>query len=305
MFKLKNILISGASGSVGYGILDSMKNFKQYSIRGIYHGYEPPNQADNVTLVRADLTKSEAWAKLRDISADVLIHCAAKIPASFSDTKQRKLSRDNFIMDELAITYALETRCKFIYISSTGVYGYKFDRPCDESSELSPPSMYFEAKVQTERNIVSAKEILGYYIFRISAPYGPFQRNKTVMKTFIADALKNKTLFYYGSGSRTQDFISVEDIAGACLSSIEKECYGIYNIASGRSVSMKALAMTIKKLAASESEIRPAAVDDPQEGYRALFDIRKAKQLLSWIPLCTLERGLDDLIKRVRNAENL
>jgi nucleoside-diphosphate-sugar epimerase len=81
---------------------------------------------------------------------------------------------------------------------------------------------------------------------RISAPYSPMQKARTVLKVFIENALLNNDLTYFGSGMRSQDFTHSSDIANAINNAIRRwmfnECSTeIFNISSGNSISMKGL----------------------------------------------------------------
>lgn len=296
----KNIVLTGASGLVGHGILDLVKGNKEYAVTGIYQTYKPFIEADNITFIQGDFTVKEGWNKLWQIPADVLIHCAAIIPLSVTDIMQKEAKNCNLFMDEFAISYVLEKKAKLIFISSTGVYGFNIRGLCDENSEISPASEYFAGKIETERNVVSMKGMLEYHILRISAPYGPYQRHNTVIKVFMENALKGKPILYYGTGSRMQDFIYVKDIALACLKALNCENYGIYNIASSSPITMKNLAVKIKKISGSASEIKEAGIPDPQEGHSPIFDISKAGRLLGWKPQYTLDMGLAELIGYLR-----
>lgn len=292
----KYIIVTGASGLVGQSILDKLKGNNEYRVTGIYQTHQPLIAADNINYLKGDLTNKEVWDQLQHIPADVLIHSAATIPSSFTVENQEQARRNNLAMDKYAVSYALEKTCTLTYLSSAGIYGFKIDKIRDENSAPDITGAYFSGKWETENTLSALKDRLRSFILRITAPYGPHQRNSTVMTIFIENALAAKPLRYYGTGSRTQDFVYVGDVARACLQTVGSENYGVYNIASGRPVSMKTLAHTIKKLTGSKSDVLPDNVPDPQEDFRALFDITKAKTFLNWRPQYDLEQGVLEYI---------
>lgn len=292
----KHIVVTGAGGLVGHGILALLKKTPGYRVTGVYQTHKPLIAAKHIRYVQGDLTQESAWHELGHIPADVLIHCAAVIPRSFISEDQEEAKHTNLLMDGHAISYALGKICTLTYLSSAGLYGFKIKTVCNEQTTPELADAYFSGKLETENTIIGLGHRLRHFIFRISAPYGPHQRKQTVMNIFINNALADKPLCYYGSGSRTQDFIYVEDIAQACLRTVNSQNYGVYNIASGCPVSMKTLAHRIKELTGSKSDIRAADITDPQEGFRALFDITKAKTLLDWHPHYNLERGVREVI---------
>jgi len=295
----KSILITGASGMVGHGLLDLLRYSKKFNVIGVYNKRRPRIEGENIKYIRANLVKKEGWDKLTG-GIYGLIHCAAIIPSSYEGNKREGLYTDNTAIDRLAIAHALKEKAKFIYVSTVGVYGFNIKGVYDECFEINPLGEYFIGKADSEKEIISKKGSLGYYIFRISAPYGPYQRNITVLKTFINNAIENKPIYYYGTGSRMQDFIYVKDIALACLKALNCENYGIYNIASSSPITMKNLAAKIKKIYGSASEIKEAGIPDPQEGHSPIFDISKAGRLLGWKPQYTLDKGLAELIGYLR-----
>lgn len=296
----RNIIISGASGFIGTGILDLLKDRNEYKVFGIYNKKDPVIKGNNIIYLEGDLTQQKIWKKIKDLDVYAFIHCAAKIPRSFCSNECKESRRLNLEMDKLVISY-IEENIKLIYISSSSVYGMVTDKVCNEEADLDPINEYAKGKAESESKI--KKNISKYLILRISAPYGPYQLAKTVLKTFIIDALHNKPLSYYGSGSRMQDFTYIKDVANACMKALTSEKYGIYNIASGTAISMKDLTFVIKKLTNSKSEIRAANIEDPQELYRPRFDISKAKQLLNWHPVYSLEKGLGEFIEYIKRYE--
>ncbi|MDD1779010.1 MAG: GDP-mannose 4,6-dehydratase, partial [Candidatus Helarchaeota archaeon] len=135
-------------------------------------------------------------------------------------------------------------------------------------------------------------------ILRISAPYGPGQRAKTVVRIFLENALRNQSLLFHGSGSRTQDFIYIDDVAAAFWAALRADANGIFNVACGEPISMKDLVVLIVSLIPGcASEIKPSGVEDPQENFRANYDISRAKEYLSWEPKVSLKEGIATYIK--------
>lgn len=300
---INTILITGTSGLVGNAVLAFLVSLQKYNIAAVYHSSKPYISDKSLIFIKADLSTEEGWHEIRKFVADIVIHCAAVIPSSLNESTQSSAKEQNMRMDEYAVSYATNNASKFIYMSTVGIYGFNNNTMCSEDSHSKPAGDYFLGKRASEKKIVS-QQGLKYFIFRISSPYGPYQRNETVMSIFIKNSLKNKPLLYYGSGSRMQDFIYVGDIARACILAIENEKYGIYNIASGQPVSMNMLAHIIKKIAESQSEIKAADIEDPQENYRALFNINKAKEFLYWHPQYTLEDGIGEFIAYLKGSSS-
>ncbi|MCK4810517.1 MAG: NAD(P)-dependent oxidoreductase [Candidatus Omnitrophica bacterium] len=299
----KNILITGASGLIGTALVDLFRNKEAYKIIGVYNNNKPVIEDKNIIYLQGELTQRKVWDDMKSLKIDALIHCAAKTPGTFKGEAAEESRLVNLEIDKFAISYARAENTKLIYISGTSVYGIFANKICDEDCETHPTGPYVKGKVESENEILSDKAILKYFILRVSAPYGPYQRSETVLKIFTRNALAGKPLIYYGTGQRTQDFTYVKDVARACLKAVENDNYGVYNIASGNSVSMKELAFFIKEITNSNSQIKASDKKDPQELYRPSFNISKAKKFLGWFPGYPLKEGLREFIEYIKENE--
>ena len=96
-----------------------------------------------------------------------------------------------------------------------------------------------------------------------------------------------------------QDFTNVKDITNLIYSKLINRSYtkGIFNISSGKPISMINLAKLIVQTAESNSEIRASGLIDLEEEYKADYSVEKAKIQLGWEPKITLKNGISDLIK--------
>ena len=173
------------------------------------------------------------------------------------------------------------------------MYKWKDGDLIHEDSPTGSTDAYIKEKLWAETKI--KKLSIPYVILRISAPYGPRQRSQTVLKTFIERALRNEDLYYYGTGSRTQDFTHIKDVANAVSEIVDRQnLKGVFNIASGNSISMKNLATLVLNTIPTASNVKVLAsgLKDNQEYFRPMFDITKARELLGWTPKTQINQGI-------------
>jgi nucleoside-diphosphate-sugar epimerase len=106
--------------------------------------------------------------------------------------------------------------------------------------------------------------------------------------------MANLDLHYYGSGEREQNFTAAEDVARAIAAAISLEgVSGLFNIAGGRSITMRELAeLVVSTVPGTTSMVVPLGRPDPQESYRAAFDLIRARDGLRWTPSIPLEEGI-------------
>ena len=235
------------------------------------------------------------WLKNKDI--DAIIYLSAKIPKSFPEANW-DLFYYNLMMHKPVLDYWKRHKCHLIYASSCSVYGSHSPIPWKEENATFPDNYYSISKLVGE--VLFHQEYqkgLPLTILRINAPYGMDTRRKTVINIFLERALAGKDLTLFGSGNRQQDFIFVLDVARAFLIAYLKKNDGIYNIASGKTVTMKELATNVINLTNSSSKITYSGESDPQEGFQVEIDISKARNELGFLQKYSLEVGLKECIR--------
>jgi nucleoside-diphosphate-sugar epimerase len=289
-----NVLVTGASGLIGGHAAWALRA-EGFNVTEVCR----KRTADGDGLLEADLTEPSAEEIMVAARPEVIVHCAAAIPADFFSEDAERASRINRRMDDLVLRASSKLGARLIFCSSTSVYGFT-GSPWNEDSTLSPQGAYATAKVETENKI--AKSGLSHVILRLSSPYGPGQRGRTVLLLFIERAMQNLDLLYYGTGARQQDFIAAADVAAAVTHAVRRSAVsGIFNIASGSSISMKELGeLILKCVSNSRSQLRSAERDDPQENYRAAFNVTKTRKLLGWAAAIPLDKGISEWVAALR-----
>ena len=286
------ILITGANGLIGHAVCEVF-NERNIPVIGVMHtdsGSHFKWETISVDLASQKLNKCIP----SEIKIDLVVHCAAKIPESFTSDSDAKCAKINYLIDQNVLEFCVDNDVALCYMSSTSLYGESFIVK-DENTALKLENDYSIEKYEIENKIIKACQ--NYCILRINAPYGARQKNNTVLNLFISNALENKDLIIFGKGLREQDFTAVEDIANAVFCYFEKLISGVYVIATGFSISMKSLAeLILKTYPESKSEIKSVSVDKVEVGFNSRFDISKANNILGWESKVSLEKGIENWI---------
>jgi len=201
----------------------------------------------------------------------------------------------NLRMTENILTLAGAYGSSLVYASSSSVYGSRTATPISEDTRACPDNPYSAGKLSGEELIAASCERDGLRAasLRIAAPYGPNQPKKTVIHFFLDAAVNGRDLFVYGSGNRTQDFTFVDDVAEACWLALQHRAVGAFNVSGGQPVTMRQLAeLAIECVGADTSRIIVGSHSDPQEDYRGIFSIEKARHQLGFEPHVSLREGL-------------
>ena len=201
---------------------------------------------------------------------------------------------------------ARNTGAKILQASTSEIYGDPLEHPQKESywgnvNTLGPRGCYDEGKRCAESMMIAYRD--QYHcqikIARIFNTYGPrMQRHDgRVVSNFIVQALQGSDLTFYGDGQQTRSFCYVEDTVEALvrlMATVDFE--GPVNIGNPVEMTLLELADIILKKTQSSSEkvfLAPAK-DDPN---KRRPDISLAKQVLSWSPRVSIDRGLNHTIE--------
>jgi UDP-glucose 4-epimerase len=183
---------------------------------------------------------------------------------------------------------------KFVYASSSSVYGDGVPIPMQEQTYLQPLSPYGVTKLAAEHlcNLYCANHGVPSVSLRFFTVYGPRQRPDMAFHRFIRAARTGEAITLYGDGHQTRDFTFVADIVAASLAAGDQGTPGaVYNIGGGSRVSINHVLKLIESLHG-----RPLTVnrEETQKGdMRDTFaDTTRARAELGFAPRATLESGL-------------
>jgi UDP-glucose 4-epimerase len=183
---------------------------------------------------------------------------------------------------------------RFVYASSSSVYGDAATIPMREDSLLRPLSPYGVTKLAAEQLCYLYHVNYGVptVSLRYFTVYGPRQRPDMAFHKFIRAALAGQPIALYGDGGQTRDFTFVEDIVAATAAAGDRGRPGaVYNIGGGNRVSMNEVLDLIGRLTGRPLDVRR---EDVQKGdMRDTFaDTTRARADLAFAPRTSLEEGL-------------
>ena len=309
---MTKIFITGGAGFIGYFITKQLiKRRHEVIIYDAFINYISPLQShysqylemrlrdinDHVQLIRGDIRYRGLLEKtLNETKPDIVIHLAAIPIASvcnrFSeDALQINLNGTVTLLEAIRNCDSVE---RFIYASSSFIYGDFQYEPADEQHPTSPIDIYGGTKLSGEilTRAFGKKFSVKYTIVRPSAVYGPTDPNRRMSQIFVENALSGKPLVLHNDGLDRLDFTYVEDTAtGFVLAATSPQAEDeTFNITRGEGRSIKEFAQILSELVPGVTmieqppdEIRPS---------RGALDISKARTLLGYQPKYSLEEGL-------------
>jgi nucleoside-diphosphate-sugar epimerase len=183
---------------------------------------------------------------------------------------------------------------RFVYASSSSVYGDAAPIPMREDAYLQPLSPYGVTKLAAEHlcHLYFANYQVPTVSLRFFTVYGPRQRPDMAFNRFIRAGLAGQPITLYGDGEQTRDFTFVKDIVAANLAAGDRGTPGaVYNIGGGSRVSVNQVLDIIGRLVGRPLKIHR---EETQKGdMRDTFaDTARARADLGFAPEWTLEAGL-------------
>jgi len=260
---------------------------------------------DSAKLVKGDITVQEQVSNA--ISGhDVVIHLAAKSNVEESIKFPEQTFSTNVDGTKNVLNACVEHDIKnIITASSAAVYEEPKNSkiPISEGDTTNSTSPYGESKLKMEQLIqsFSKEHNLNSIILRIFNVFGTGQSPEYagVITKFLDKITKDEDLAIFGDGLQTRDFVEIHDVVNSInnsISKIEGKCGILYNIASGKSTTIKDLATLMISISGKNLHLKysPKIKGDIRFSQA---DISLAKKNLSFHPKITLKEGVKNLLK--------
>lgn len=304
----KSFLITGGSGFIGSNLVEYLLVHGAKKVRvldNLANGYR-----ENITpflnhpafeFIEGDITNFETCkAALQGI--DFVSHQAAlgSVPRSLANPLATHMANATGFLNMLWAAKEVGVE-RFVYASSSSVYGDSPELPKREHVTGNPLSPYAVSKMSNELYAYTfsmhyGMKIIGLRYFNVFGPrQNPDNPYAAAIPLFMKALIKNQPAFIYGDGEQSRDFTFVENAVQANIRALftdHKDAFNkVYNIAVGESISLNKLLahlmhITGKKITPIYKEERAGDVKN------SLADITKAQTYLGYNPLVKVKEGL-------------
>jgi len=298
------ILVTGGAGFIGkYLVRSLLEKGDSVTIFDYFSNSTKDSVSSLVDLgakvIEGDITKpQDIQNAITD--QDVVIHLAAKIsvPESINNPSETFRVNVDGTRNVLAVCEKNHVK-KLIVSSSAAVYGEGSPNvKSTEESKTNPISPYGESKVRMEEEIreFELKHDIDCIILRFFNIYGIGQSSEYsgVITKFMEKIKQEKSIEIFGDGLQTRDFVAIDDVIDSIHNAISSGKSGTYNIASGKTTTIKELAelmvsisgkkLKIQYAAALKGDIRNSQADislaKKNIGYSPKFKLDKIQELL-------------------------
>jgi dTDP-glucose 4,6-dehydratase len=307
------IIVSGAAGFIGSHFCDRLLR-EGHSVIALdnFSTGRPQNLEHLASEPRFDFVE---WDIVKPFSidgpADAVVNMAS--PASPRDYLEHPIetlevgSIGNQHMLELAVIKG----ARFLLTSTSECYGDPLVHPQPETywghvNPIGPRSCYDESKRFAEAITMAyfRKLALRTNIARIFNTYGPRMKldDGRVVPALVDQALRGAPLTVFGDGQQTRSFCYVSDLVDGLYRLMLSDEREPVNLGNPHEMTILQFAERIRSITGSQSEIvfHPLPQDDPKQRQP---DITKARTLLGWEPLVSLEEGLKHTLEYFRRLQ--
>jgi UDP-glucose 4-epimerase len=254
-------------------------------------------------LVRGDLVDLPLAPLLDGVGAVYHLAARAGVRASWGAEFDR-YTHDNLLATQRLLEAARDLRLeRFVYASSSSVYGDARELPVTEEAPTEPVSPYGATKLTAEHlgRIYHRSYGVPFVSLRLFTVYGPRQRPDMAFHRFVRAVAAGEPVEVYGDGAQTRDFTYVGDAVAAFVAAgaAEGVVGEVINVGGGVRIALRDAIEMIGEIAGRAPRVstRPKARGDAAH---TLASIRKAERLLGYRPATPLVEGLREELRWVR-----
>lgn len=315
-----NVLITGCAGFIGYNIAEKiLKKNSKINIIGIdvinsYYSKKLKNlrlrnlkKFKNFEFFKIDiLDEKEINYVLKKYKIDYVIHMAAQAGVRYS-LKNPKSFLDSNIKGFINLVRAAHKYKvkRFIFASSSSVYGDCKDFPLREDLKLEPKNIYSASKklnedISKDISAISKTKFIGLRFFTI---YGKFGRPDMFLFKFLKAIFLKQNFYLNNFGDHTRDFTHIDDACNIVIKLLKiklKKKYYLFNICSNRPIKLNDLISYIKNFTRKKINIIKVK-KNKADVLKTHGSNRKIKKILKIKKFKNIFEELDSIIDWYRN----
>lgn len=328
-FKKKNVVVTGVAGFIGSHLAERLVQHHQViGLDDFSHGQvgnlESLLQSPDFIFLKHDLNEPLDLESFPELSrfqikyqgVQEIYHLACPTSAREFDRYRLDTLRANSRMITNILDLAVKYQACFLHASSSVVYGprppqntYFREEDWGSVDVLSPRACYDEGKRFAETCVATYAQVHGLNtrLARIFRTYGPRLRlqDGQMLSDFIVQALEGDDLVIYGNKDFSTSLTYVSDLVEGLVRLMAADADpGPVNFGVQQDYNLAEVAGLVVEAVGSSSKIvfhEPLPFMTPL----GLPDIRKAKEILGWLPVVSLKDGIEKTIEYVRATKIL
>lgn len=312
---MTTILVTGSAGFIGFFISSKLlseghnvvgvDNFNSYYLPKLkVHRDNILKQHSNYVSVTGELSERLFVDKLYDdYKPEMVLHLAAQAGVRYSLKNPYSYQKSNLEAYVNLIEKARLTGVeRFVYASSSSVYGGNTKMPYSELDPVNTPiSLYAATKRSNELMAYTYTHLWGLQTvgLRFFTVYGPWGRPDMAYWSFLENIRRHEPIKVFNYGRNMRDFTYIDDIilgVNAALFSPKLNAYEIINLGNNQPVELMEFINTLEELSGQKA-IMEMVEPQPGDVVATFADISNAIQKLDFQPKTDLKTGLGSFVR--------
>jgi UDP-N-acetylglucosamine 4-epimerase len=307
---MKRVLVTGAQGFIGKHLCERLHRdgYTVFGVDDLSSGQDPEDvkfvgltKLLNEWSIRDDFASKWILSQVKGYAFDVIVHLAATPRVAYSVEYPLETFENNVAKTARLVEAARNTVEKFVFASSSSVYGDSHALPTHENNAPAPKSPYAMQKAVVEQILAQYSMHYGMKntVLRLFNVFGPGNVANSPYATAVSAWLTayhtGRPCRFDGSGVQSRDLCYVDNTVDGIVRAIEYEDkvvhYDVFNIACGQRTTNNDVFDFLKKryldIEMVEAPYRPGDVKHTQA------DITRAEERLGYKPLVYVMDGLE------------
>lgn len=312
---MQNILVTGGAGFIGSNLIEKLlkeNNSNILVVDDFNDFYSPDIKRNNIKnclsnprfkLFENDIRDFDSMKKIfAEQKPDIIVHLAARAGVRPSLEEPVLYTETNIVGTTNLLELSREFGVgRFVFGSSSSVYGLNAEMPFTEDSQIARPlSPYAATKAAGELLCHTYSHLYDMQIvcLRFFTVYGARQRPDLAIHKFAELIDEGKPIPVFGDGKTRRDYTYIDDILDGVRKAMDydKTPYEIFNLGESRTVELSELIELLETNLGKKAIINRLPMQ-PGDMPETFASIEKSSKMLDYDPTTPIEQGIEKFIK--------
>jgi len=302
----KHILVTGGAGFIGSALTRRLlaDGYEVTVIDNLSNG-RMENVSQEARFIKADLAMETTYREIVEIPFDAVFHLASQSSGALSFEDPMADMKSHLFITFSLLQLSLKRKVsRFMFSSSTTLYGDTNGLPVNEDCPVNPKTYYATGKLACEDYIrFFFGQGLPTTVFRLPNVYGPGQslqnKDQGMVSIYLSYIMEGQPILVKGSRDRFRDFIYIDDVVDGWMKGFASpDTIGkTYNLASGKKSTVDQVLEGLKTACGKPDYPVEFATGTPGDQSGLVADISSIQKEIGFNPKTDLQEGLRKMVE--------
>ena len=302
----KHILVTGGAGFIGSALTRRLLSdgCEVTVVDNLANG-RVENIPQEARFIKADLMKESTYDEIREIPFDAVFHLASQSSGALSFEDPMADMKSHLFITFSLLQLSLKRKVsRFMFSSSTTLYGDTNGLPVNEDCPVNPKTYYATGKLACEDYIrFFFGQGLPTTVFRLPNVYGPGQnlqnKDQGMVSIYLSYIVEGQPILVIGSRVRFRDFIYIDDVVDGWMKGFASpDTIGkTYNLASGKKSTVDQVLEGLKTACGKPDYPVEFVTGTPGDQSGLVADISRIQKEIGFNPKTDLQEGLRKMVE--------